>query len=39
MAGYVDTDQISNGLLDRQHARAFIIETACSGASERVVLV
>lgn len=39
MAGYVDTDQISNGLLDRQHARAFIIESDCSGTSERVVLV
>lgn len=39
MAGYVDTDQISTGLIDRQHARAFIMGSNCDGRDSRVVIV
>ncbi len=39
MAGYVDGNQISTGLLDRQWARAFLLQTGCNGADARVVIV
>lgn len=39
MAGYVDGEQVSVGILDRQHARAFIFESDCEGRIGRVVLV
>ena len=39
MAGYVDGQQISTGLLDRQWARAFLFQSGCSGDDTRVMLV
>ena len=39
MAGYVDGEQISRGMIDRQHARAFIIESDCDGRVGRAVLI
>lgn len=39
MAGYVDSDQISSGLIDRQHARAFIFASSCEARENRVVIV
>lgn len=39
MAGYVDGDQISTGLIDRQHARAFIFASDCEGREGRAVIV
>lgn len=39
MAGYVDGDQISTGLIDRQHARAFVMTSSCEGREGRVVIV
>ncbi|MDD9893857.1 MAG: neutral/alkaline non-lysosomal ceramidase N-terminal domain-containing protein [Gammaproteobacteria bacterium] len=39
MAGYVDSDQISSGLIDRQHARAFIFQSNCGGQDSRAVIV
>jgi len=39
MAGYVDGNQISNGLLDRQHARAYIFRSNCDGRDSRAVIV
>lgn len=39
MAGYVDSDQISSGLIDRQHARAFVISSNCDGRDSRVLMV
>lgn len=39
MAGYVDGNQISSGLIDRQHARAFVISSNCEGRDSRVAMV
>lgn len=39
MSGYVDGNQISNGLIDRQHARAYIFESNCTGRNGRALLV
>lgn len=39
MSGYVDGDQISTGLIDRQRARAFIFESDCEGRNNRAVLI
>lgn len=39
MAGYADTAQTSEGLHNRQWARAFIIESSCGGAVRRIALI
>lgn len=39
MAGYVDGEQISSGMIDRQHARAFIFQSNCESRDSRVVIV
>lgn len=39
MSGYVDGEQITVGMIDRQHARAFVIESECESRLSRVVLV
>ncbi len=39
MAGYANPVQVSEGLLNRQFARAFIIGSDCTGEDKRIVLV
>ncbi len=39
MAGYADTAQTSEGLHNRQWARAFVIESSCGGVVRRIALI
>ena len=39
MSGYVDGEQVSTGLIERQYARAFAFESNCENRTGRAVLV
>ena len=39
LLGYAESSQVARGIHDRQHARAFAIQSSCDGRTARVVLV
>lgn len=39
MAGYADTAQVTTGMIDRQHARAFIFRSQCDGRDGRALII